>query len=135
MHENSIPGRGSFFRRNREWTKRNGANHWFAPFLVFLSTDSDSKTIPEFSILKSVITKEENHAIYSNQQAISIAEENCLRFFEKLLEKGVQIIEKNVRIDMIGEECVAEGTITVIGPIAQSVPIAENTVHQEETNN
>ena len=92
-------------------------------------------TLPVSWKLSTLREYDENYAIYSNQQAISIAEENCLRFFEKLLEKGVQIIEKNVRIDMIGEECVAEGTITVIRPIAQSVPIAENTVHQEETNN
>ena len=92
-------------------------------------------TLPVSWMLSTLREYDENYAIYSNQQAISIAEENCLRFFEKLLEKGVQIIEKNVRIDMIGEECVAEGTITVIRPIAQSVPIAENTVHQEETNN
>ena len=92
-------------------------------------------TLPVSWQLSTLREYEENQAIYSNQQAISIAEENCLRFFEKLLEKGVQIIEKNVRIDMIGKECVAEGIVTVIGPIAQSVPIAENTVHQEETNN
>ncbi len=78
---------------------------------------------------------EETQAIYSKQQAIDQAEENCARFFENLLEKGVQIIEKNVRIDTMGDECVAEGTVTVIGPIGQAVPIAQNTGDQEETSN
>lgn len=78
---------------------------------------------------------EETTAIYSQQQARSLAEENCAKFFENLLEKGVQIIEKNVRIDMMGGECVAGGTVTVIQPMGQSVPIAQNTGDQEEISN
>ena len=78
---------------------------------------------------------EETQAIYSKEQAVSLAEENCARFFEKLLEKGVQIIEKNVRIDNMGDECVASGTVTVIQSIGQSVPIVENLDVQEETSN
>jgi len=78
---------------------------------------------------------EETTGFYSKEQAFHKAEENCARFFENLLEKGVQIIEKNVRIDTMGDECVAEGTLTVIRPIGQSVPIAQNTGDQEEISN
>lgn len=77
---------------------------------------------------------EEIQAIYSREQAISIAEANCQQFFENLLEKGVQIIEKNVRIDMMGDECIAEGTLTVIQEIGKQVPITPNLGEQEETD-
>ena len=75
---------------------------------------------------------EVNEAIYSKQQAYSKAEEKLVVFFEKLLEKGVQIIEKNVRIDTMGDECVAQGTITVIEPIGHAVPITQNAGDQED---
>lgn len=77
---------------------------------------------------------EETSAIYSKKQAISMAEENCERFFENLLEKGVQIVEKNVRIDMMGDECIAEGTLTLIEEISTEAAIAPNMGEQEESN-
>lgn len=76
---------------------------------------------------------EEVKAIYSDEEARAIAEDNCQRFFENLIEKGVQIVEKNVRIDMIGDECVAQGTLSLIGEIGTQAPVSGNTGEQEET--
>ncbi|MBP3701545.1 MAG: sporulation protein YqfD [Lachnospiraceae bacterium] len=96
---------------------------------------SESFALPVCWQLTTLREYEEISGIYSEQQATSKAKKNCARFFENLLEKGVQIIEKNVRIDTMGNECVAEGTLTVIQEIGQAVPIAQNTGDQEETSN
>lgn len=76
----------------------------------------------------------ESSAIYSRGEAVSIAEENYQRFFENLMEKGVQIVEKNVRIDMIGGECIASGTLSLIQEIGGEAPLARNPGEQEEAN-
>lgn len=75
---------------------------------------------------------EETASLYSKEEAVVIAEANCERFFENLLEKGVQIVEKNVRIDTMGDECTAYGTISVVKNIAQTAPITDYTGEQEE---
>ena len=77
---------------------------------------------------------EEKSAIYSEEEARQIAEENCQRFFENLMEKGVQIVEKNVRIEMVGGECVAQGTLSLIEEIGKEEPAASNIAEQEGTD-
>lgn len=71
------------------------------------------------SINEYVIEKKE----YTNKEAIKIAEEDLEKFFIKMQEKGIQIIENNVKIDVGNGVCIASGNITIIKPIAISVPI------------
>ena len=78
---------------------------------------------------------EETTGIYSQQQVKQLTEENCLYFFENLLEKGVQIIEKNVRIDTMGNECVVEAVVTVLQDIGHPVPLSDNIQDQEDITN
>ena len=75
----------------------------------------------------------EGSALYSEEEARALAEENYRRFFENLIEKGVQIVEKNVRIDMIGGECITLGTLSLIQEIGEQAPVGQNTGEQEET--
>ncbi len=75
---------------------------------------------------------EEQTALYSEEKARRLAEEALDRYQQNLLEKGVQIIEKNVRIDMMGGECITQGTFSLIEEIAAEAPIAQTTGEQEE---
>ena len=75
---------------------------------------------------------EEQTAIYSEAEARSLAESALERYEQNLLEKGVQIIEKNVRIDMMGGECITQGTFSLIEEIAEEAPVAQTTGDQEE---
>lgn len=50
---------------------------------------------------------------YTAQEATAIATENLERFIEKLEEKGIQIIEKNVTIESNHEQCIGSGQIKV----------------------
>lgn len=55
----------------------------------------------------------EEEAIYTKEEAVARAKEDWALFFEKLRIKGLQIIENNVKIDISGGECTAEGDYTV----------------------
>ena len=72
-----------------------------------------------------------NHKI-DKKEAKKMAADNLELFLSKLEEKGLQIIEKNVRIDMMGGECITQGTFSLIEEIAEEVPVAQTTGDQEE---
>ena len=115
---------------------------WWQPFAVYdrVTTQKQVYLTEDLALpirwqLTTLREYEEIRGIYSREQVIRMAEDNCAKFFANLCEKGVQIIEKNVGIDTMGNECVAQGTVTVIREIGQSVPIAQNMGDQEETNN
>lgn len=52
-------------------------------------------------------------AVYTKEEAKARANEEWALFFEKLRIKGLQIIENNVKIDISGETCTAEGDYVV----------------------
>ncbi len=54
-----------------------------------------------------------NEAVYSEEEAMGIAENNLDIFIKNLQEKGIQIIEKNVTIACDEKFCRASGTIKV----------------------
>ncbi len=75
---------------------------------------------------------EEQTALYSEEEARARAEEKLETYVQNLLEKGVQIIENNVRIDMMGGECITQGSFSLIEEIGQEAPLAQTTGEQEE---
>jgi len=58
---------------------------------------------------------------YTEEEAIALANENLNLFNEKLMEKGVQISQNNVKIDVDEESCKASGEIVVIEKIGKRV--------------
>ena len=64
---------------------------------------------------------------YTDQQAESILNERLEQFLKSLQEKGVQIIEKDVKISNNSVSYIQSGYITVIEPIRTKQPtIREN---------
>lgn len=55
----------------------------------------------------------EENKRYSEEEAIGIAKEKLKRYFDKLIEKDVLIIENNVKISIVNNSCIAEGIIIV----------------------
>lgn len=51
--------------------------------------------------------------VYEREEAVARAKEEWALFFEKLRIKGLQIIENNVKIDISGDVCTAEGDYIV----------------------
>ena len=52
---------------------------------------------------------------------------------EKLIEKGVQISENNVKIEINHQDCVSRGTLTVIERTGREVPTEKKTQPKERT--
>ena len=59
---------------------------------------------------------------YPEEEARAIAEENLKEFLEILIEKGVQIVENNVKIEVDANTCTAYGTITALEEIGSYSP-------------
>ena len=60
---------------------------------------------------------------YTEEEAKALANSNLDTFLENLIEKGVQIIEKDVRIEIVGNYCQAKGTIYTVEEIGQLVTL------------
>ena len=61
--------------------------------------------------------------IYSEKQLKKIAMERFAKKYENNLQKGVQIIEKDVRINTNGKLCRVVGTVKTMVPITKKVPV------------
>ena len=59
---------------------------------------------------------------YSEEEATAVAETNLKEFLENLIEKGVQIVENNVKIEVGTNTCTAYGTITAVEEIGSYQP-------------
>ena len=59
---------------------------------------------------------------YSKEEARAIAEANLNEFLENLIQKGVQITENNVKIEVGRNTCTAYGTITAVEEIGSFAP-------------
>lgn len=80
------------------------STNFYLPF--FLETN----TYEEYKIVKNQYTKE---------QAANIAKLRLNRFCKNLIEKGVQIVENNVIIEVNKKSCIGDGKIIVIEPIGR----------------
>ena len=54
-------------------------------------------------------------------------------YAEKLIEKGVQISENNVKIEINHQDCVSRGTLTVIERTGREAPTEKKTQPKERT--
>lgn len=59
-------------------------------------------------------------ASYTEEEAKSRMEERLMQYITGLQEKGVQILENNVKITMHEDQCIASGTIKVCEPVGIS---------------
>ncbi len=73
-------------------------------------------------------------AAYTDEELKSVFLGNLQEECENILKKGVQIIEKDVRIDTNGDLCVCFGTLTMLVPAQTKVPadIPQDIVPLEE---
>lgn len=60
---------------------------------------------------------------YTKEEATDVANHKLELFLQSLEEKGMQILEKNVKIYVDQTVCIAEGTITVLEQLAKVSPI------------
>lgn len=68
---------------------------------------------------------------WTKEEALEKANEELIRFLQKLLEKGVQIYENNVKIELTDSQCIAKGTLLLVEKIGREEPITHLT--QPET--
>ncbi len=104
-----------------------------------LSTEYPLKLTENFYLPLSfgLITCEEYEPYtenYTTEEARLLAEENLSGFLRNLMEKGVQIVENNVKIEVGSGVCRASGTIAALEEISQAVPteILEDPVQEEK---
>ncbi len=69
--------------------------------------------------------------IYDKDEAVSLANEKINEYIGKLEEKGIQIIENNVTIDVNTSECVISGNFVVLQKIGQIEYIDETKTNSE----
>lgn len=77
---------------------------------------------------------EEIDCKYSKEEAIELANEHLDRFMKNLEEKGIQIVENNVKIEVNDNECVSKGIITVIEQLGKPETIVIPPEPEEGTN-
>lgn len=68
---------------------------------------------------------------YTKDEAICIADTKLQKFLSQKEEKGVQIFEKNVKIDVSATSCCADGTITVVQKAGKRVSTDKIDLQQE----
>lgn len=97
--------------------------NFYLPFSV------EIRTYTEYQTKKRSFTKE---------QLAQLADRNFQKNYEIILQKGVQIIEKNVRIDTNGKLCSVDGTVRLLIPVRKKVaaviPEPESKISQEGEN-
>lgn len=59
---------------------------------------------------------------YTEEEARALAEAHLQEYFEKLEQKGVQIAEKNVTIEVRKNYCISKGTFTAVEEISETAP-------------
>ncbi len=71
---------------------------------------------------------------YTKEEAIALAKQKLQKFLLENEQKGVQIFENNVKIEVSTTSCRAKGTLTVIKKTGRSVRIKKSDFPQEGTN-
>ena len=61
--------------------------------------------------------------IYTKEEAIELANFRYLNKYKNILQKGVQIIEKDVKIDTNDKLCIVGGSVTLCVPVTTKVPV------------
>lgn len=90
----------------------------------YLPLSIGKTTVKEFEIVQKK---------YSKKEAQIKAKEALDKFLEKIQEKGVQIFENNVKIDVGDKTCKAQGDITLIEKAGKRIPTEILDTPQEGT--
>ncbi|NLZ80988.1 MAG: sporulation protein YqfD [Clostridiales bacterium] len=69
--------------------------------------------------------------IYTEEEAINLAKDNLNYYLEKLIEKGVQIIGNNVKIQIVNNNCVVSGQILTVEKLG--IPEEINIIERNES--
>ena len=78
--------------------------------------------LPFFVELDWYLEYLEEEKIYSKEEMIELANFRYLNKYKNILQKGVQIIEKDVKIDTNGKLCIVGGTVTLRIPVTAKEP-------------
>ena len=92
-----------------------------------LADDASMSQRPEN--VRIALTKEQLTEDAAKKQAI----QRLYAYEEKLIEKGVQISENNVKIEINHQDCVSRGTLTVIERTGREAPTEKKTQPKERT--
>ena len=111
------------------------------PFLVYDSLIRESRPVAfeklSIPVYQGSYTYREYRNVeheYTLEQAETLLYEKLRTFLASLEEKGVQIIEKDVKIDTNGGSWVISGQFTVQEAVGRSVLIEKNVIGETETN-
>ena len=61
--------------------------------------------------------------IYTKEEAVELANFRYLNKYKNILQKGVQIIEKDVKIDTNDKLCIVGGSVTLRVPVTTKMPV------------
>ena len=70
---------------------------------------------------------------YTEKEVRALAWRTLQLYEEKLIEKGVQISENNVKIEIKHQDCVSRGSLTVIEKTGKEGPTERKTQPKERT--
>lgn len=90
--------------------------------------------LPASVTVQTILETKVQKADYTKEEAIALGNQRLLKFIADLEEKGVQIIEKNVKIGMSGKYCVAKGTILLVTKETVRKPIEAGNEEINERN-
>jgi len=134
-------------REKKRYYIRIGEKEWKLPedrpFLVYDSVIRESRPLIFQKLSIPVYTGCYTHREYRNveyeytwEEAKTLLNQKIFSFIERLEQKGVQIIEKDVKIDTYDDRWVVEGEFLLQEPVGQSVIIdkAEPDDRETETN-
>lgn len=141
-HTRKFRGKLPFDYVSREYTGRTKKSHFLRigekkigipgnrPFLVYDSVIKESRpllfeklSIPVYRVDYTYREYQDKEHEYTLKEAKALLLEKCNRFLTSLDEKGVQIIEKNVKIDTRSGAWIVEGDFLVRESVGVSVTV------------
>ena len=148
-YSDSLP----FDHIEKEYTGREKTHHYIklggkswdlpddVPFLVYDSLIRESRPLVleklSVPVFWGTVTYREYQNVeyeYTLDQAKALLNQKLMDFLAELEEKGVQIIEKNVRIEKDGASWVAVGEFLVREVVGKSVQTQKTDIGETETN-
>ena len=128
--------KNNFFLRIGNWYFSSGKTRkdgWHRTVSETQLRITENFTLPAFIGIiqwKKIKTAE---AVYTKEEAKTIAAEQLQNYEEKLLQKGLQISANNVKIEIDYDSCTTSGTLTVIEKTGKEVPIDMQEGSEERT--
>jgi similar to stage IV sporulation protein len=90
--------------------------------------------LPVFWGKVQIVEYKSEKKLYSKEEAIDLGKKQLKEFCEKLIEKGVQIVENNVKIHIGKNSCKIDGNIIIIEKTGMRKDTEILTIPKEGTN-